>query len=566
MLDFLRSVPSAVGINLKGEQADTSWLFCLPSLELTRTLVLGSISPATLSALACLSDELGAADAGAKRRPRAGAGEARAALLDEQPIPRLIHLDSGNARELAGDSAAVARLEAVLESGGAIYVAPSGAVQAAASLRARLNITETVRLGFGVSPPAAPRPQAARTAWMIPESAAVAVGLQRQRARLRRLTERATSVALRRGAKARVGPVSEPDTALRIVDAHPGQKADDGALASHGVLLRTGSEQLPEYVRETAAHAGIELDPQRWSLAPPRGYRSQKVIFFTRTLDGTPCVVKLTQDPRYNRLLDNEARSLTALETLSDPAFALPRPLFEGAHAGLATIGQSALSGRAFTSVSDGSPSCPTVGATVDAVTALALRTAARGEAGAVGEALTDLLGRYVSIYAPAATERRFIERCVERLDRVSAALPVVFLHADTTVFNLLVTESGAVGLVDWENAEPRGMPLWDLLHFLQTYGVWSAQRSGARYSAATFRRQLLGESDFSGLLRRATRAYGEALALPDDSLEPLFHTCWMQQAVRQARQLRAADLGRGLYHRLLRSSIAASRRGSFRL
>ncbi|MDP8899837.1 MAG: hypothetical protein M3N33_01555 [Actinomycetota bacterium] len=89
------------------------------------------------------------------------------------------------------------------------------------------------------------------------------------------------------------------------------------------------------------------------------------------------------------------------------------------------------------------------------------------------------------------------------RLAGVGSAktFPVVFAHGDAGNWDLPVTLSGQLVFLDWENAEPLGVLLWDLLYFLQTYGVWSASVAGMRYGPRVFTRQLLLDSPFHRLL-----------------------------------------------------------------
>ena len=63
MLDFTRASSYEPGTNLRGEQADTTWLFILPSLELERVLCVGSPSAGTLATLTPLAGEVSSASA-----------------------------------------------------------------------------------------------------------------------------------------------------------------------------------------------------------------------------------------------------------------------------------------------------------------------------------------------------------------------------------------------------------------------------------------------------------------------------------------------------------------------
>jgi hypothetical protein len=55
-----------------------------------------------------------------------------------------------------------------------------------------------------------------------------------------------------------------------------------------------------------------------------------------------------------------------------------------------------------------------------------------------------------------------------ERLSQL-LSLPMVFEHRDCSPWNIILSDVGAPGLVDWESAEPRGLPALDLVYFLTT-------------------------------------------------------------------------------------------------
>jgi len=72
--------------------------------------------------------------------------------------------------------------------------------------------------------------------------------------------------------------------------------------------------------------------------------------------------------------------------------------------------------------------------------------------------------------------ERRFAERLapgvVDRMREALAALPelpVTWEHRDCAVWNIHETADGSIGLFDWADSEPHGLPGLDLAYFLAT-------------------------------------------------------------------------------------------------
>ena len=107
---------------------------------------------------------------------------------------------------------------------------------------------------------------------------------------------------------------------------------------------------------------------------------------------------------------------------------------------------------------------------------------------------------------------------------------PLVFEHGDLSHPNLLVQDDGTLGVIDWELAEPHGLPLNDLCFFL---AYVAAARAGAESPAAqegSFLGAFVGADAWAGRLIRdeATRR-----GVPESLIEPLFVATWARDAAR---------------------------------
>jgi thiamine kinase-like enzyme len=127
-----------------------------------------------------------------------------------------------------------------------------------------------------------------------------------------------------------------------------------------------------------------------------------------------------------------------------------------------------------------------------------------------------------------------------------------VFSHGDPGPHNLLVGETGTVTFVDWENADPEGMPLWDLFAFLRGFTTWASRRRRPGTRVAAIRRTFVEGSPFTRVVAESIERYRDALSLDRSFVEPLFWTCWMTLAVREAPRLTAARLAQGFQLRAL--------------
>ena len=77
-----------------------------------------------------------------------------------------------------------------------------------------------------------------------------------------------------------------------------------------------------------------------------------------------------------------------------------------------------------------------------------------------------------------SAAVREMTGRTLDLADVLrDARLPLVFTHGDFGHPNLLATPDGRLGVLDWERADPTGLPADDLFFFL----AYAAQREGER-------------------------------------------------------------------------------------
>jgi aminoglycoside phosphotransferase (APT) family kinase protein len=172
-----------------------------------------------------------------------------------------------------------------------------------------------------------------------------------------------------------------------------------------------------------------------------------------------------------------------------------------------------------------------------------------------VATGLETLFDRFVDIYRLEPAERDFLADQIAIVARNRTAIPLVFQHGDPGTWNLLATPEGRAAFLDWEAFEEQGMPLWDLFYFMRSYGVWSARKAGGD-SLKAFSQQLLADTALGKLLVEVTERYCARSGLSPELVEPLFHTCWMHRALKEATRLPTERLEHGHYVSLLRLCI----------
>jgi aminoglycoside phosphotransferase (APT) family kinase protein len=102
--------------------------------------------------------------------------------------------------------------------------------------------------------------------------------------------------------------------------------------------------------------------------------------------------------------------------------------------------------------------------------------------------------------------------------------MPLVMEHGDFSSPNILQDENGRVGVVDWELAEPKGLPAADLFFFL-TYVAFARQnaRKNADY-LKTFQQAFFESQAWAWPY---VKRYRERLNLAPEMLVPLFVATW---------------------------------------
>jgi hypothetical protein len=528
----------APGSNVKGAVGGANWCYALPSLDLGRVVCLGRPSVAALTTLARLGDDVVVcATAAALRKLERAVGPAgppNLTLVETTRfgapglpdgcaglvfIPRLPGLRHAGAdwradvsRLLTQDGVAYVegRGLARIDRGAPLWLAPAaGEVRAVVPLEDRQAIAYVERTFL------------------------------RRPVFRRQLYKRPRSVLARHSAANRL---------VRRRGALVGRRAD------------SRNATVPQYVRAMAAQAGVDLERKRWALAAPGDYPSQKVLLFLFGAGEAPeTIVKITRDPELNYRLENEWRSLTTLrEHGVGTEDTLPRPLFLGSHRGLAVLGESALDGVPFRERTRATADCPQARAAVEWLLDLGTATVSRttGEAPGSLSELRPRWERFRGIYRLAPDEQRHLESSVAALTEGEPGFPLVFQHGDPGPWNILVTPGGRPAFLDWEAGEPLGMPLWDLFHFLRSYGLQVSRKAGTRDPLKSFTQLFLEQSAVHRLLIDATSRFKSRTGLAAELIEPLFYTCWMHRALKEAATLPPDRLDQGRYIGILRLAI----------
>jgi SAM-dependent methyltransferase len=540
---------SAPGSNLKGSVDGANWCFLLPSLELGRVLAVGCPPPPSLATVSKFGDDIlvwvDVADRDRVREMIERANLTNVGVLTAEPDGAL-PLPDASVDLIVLAKPRVARSQAVRDELARVST-PAGALyfESHALPGRGDHCVGQARQGEGAARRtvlwSAPAWGELRFAAPVGDGAAVSY-----------LERRFLKPLLRRKLLKRPGKV-----AARTPLAN--------RLARRRALLLTRqvegtSTGPPDYLRTIAAQAGETIE-SRWAFAAPGEYSSQKALFFLFDEDEeTPTsVVKITREGRHNPRLENEWQALRLLQErgIGDERNR-PSPLFFGQHAGLAILGESAVVGHPFLERTETMHRCPHVRRVVEWLLELGVSTAhPASDPALVVSRLRALLARFEDLYRPDGEMTALLEAQLAVLAGNADALRLVFQHGDPGPWNLVVTPDGEPGFLDWEAADPDGMPLWDLFHFLRSFGLAVSQKARTRDPNQSFADQILAASGLNRLLVETTSRFCDEAGFSSRLVEPLFYLCWVHRAVKEASRLAEEELQSGRYFNLLRAAVA---------
>jgi hypothetical protein len=347
-----------------------------------------------------------------------------------------------------------------------------------------------------------------------------------------------------------------------------------GWISPHRAISATRSSAdnrlnpVPNYILEIAHQAGVDFSSCRCGLSTRAKYNANKVIFFifNRNAKRPMAVVKMTRSKEFNQRLENEYRVLLELRKKGyvDRA-SFPEPLFFGYHNDLALLGITAVDGNPFRTQTDGTPNCPVAQDALNWICQLGGASANKtvADANDVSGVLNNLFKRFSRLYTLSEKQRDFLNQQIDTIGDHKGDFPIVFQHGDPGTWNIMVHKSGAITFIDWEAGEPQGMPLWDLFYYFRTYASWVSRMQGSRDSLKNFSQHFLSPSEIGSALIEATQRYCSIIGLDRELVKPLFYTCWMHRALKEATRLTQASLDSGHYVNVLKCAINQSNASS---
>ena len=334
-------------------------------------------------------------------------------------------------------------------------------------------------------------------------------------------------------------------TATKPAVDHDSKTQSAGPATLHRPLpqasLRSG---LLETIRGGWVQWGLGPPPDKlvWLLLARGTHSSNKVVaaVLAEPRSAPVVAVKMARTPEGAVAIQREAHNLEALKTHRVRLSGIPQPLFCQRHAGVLTLAETFIAGRPMAS----HLTRRTFPALVQrAADWLAVLAAQRGEPRSPGtwKLMVDrTLTRFESCFG-AVLDRTLLRETRSALAALEP-LPTVFEHRDYSPTNILITSDDQLGVLDWESAEPAGVPFLDLIYFITNAafivdGVW-----GLGPYPASYQQTWDPATDVGAIAHQAIRRYADAAGLESHDLGALRLLVWLIHAPSEYQRMVATS------------------------
>jgi hypothetical protein len=265
-------------------------------------------------------------------------------------------------------------------------------------------------------------------------------------------------------------------------------------------------------------------------------------------------VIKYPRTPDTVPALAHEAHVLQTLCARRGKAAArVPEVLFFHEASGKAVLGETPMFGRPlYTVLNQGNTSGLALKVT-DWLASLAVGEPLHPRAAWWDQRIEPALSDFEQTFR-AVLDDSVIPKCRQILNRLGD-LPLVFEHRDCSPWNLLITKENELAVLDWESAEPDGLPAVDLAYFLAylAFFIDGAMKTGNYIESY---RRAYDPATSAGCLQIACeKRYIECTGLDQAVLNPLRLLAWLIHTRSEFRHI-SANIGGSPPADALRNSL----------
>jgi Phosphotransferase enzyme family len=307
--------------------------------------------------------------------------------------------------------------------------------------------------------------------------------------------------------------------------------ASIGVLTPLSVIGRKPGGGSPGGDEIEALLDGLPGDPgshRAWLLLTGGGRSINKVVGlpFEAAGQAPRYVVKFARVAEAEAGLEREASMLRTIEAERPALPGVPHLLASGRRVGRLAIAETAIDGRPLLSALTPRTFPELAMKLNEWLISLAGNEKPRPRSEWWARLMTAPLEGFEQRFAPVA-EAGTPARARELLERLPD-LPLVCEHRDCSPWNVLLTANGEPALLDWESAEPHGLPGLDLVYFLANaaFVIEGALESGRTLEA--YARLLDPTSSTGQVFARCVSLYCDRLHLTPETLAHLRSLCWI--------------------------------------
>ncbi|MFC1631619.1 phosphotransferase family protein [Candidatus Omnitrophota bacterium] len=292
-------------------------------------------------------------------------------------------------------------------------------------------------------------------------------------------------------------------------------------------------QQFQEYLGDNwpALFPGAER-PERFSFLQAQGFRKPLLFVFVNKDSWPRLVIKISDQPGIAACLRKESENLAKIKqaNLNTELGAFPRSLFLDAINGYTVLMQSVIPGRAMSGfVGQGEER--QIHLAGQWLSRFHCATKAWGEQTDLSVGLQNSIEGFRAGRDFSQKEGQFLKRMAQNAANFKPEnLPAVFRHYDFSPANIILSNSGLAGVIDWEYAQFPDLPLIDLFNFLVRYhnraligrkqtkldSDWTRSKKVGKTSQtiAAFRQTLFTASAYARLAKQAIAEYCASLKI----------------------------------------------------
>ncbi len=353
-------------------------------------------------------------------------------------------------------------------------------------------------------------------------------------------------------------PVESPEAAAHLLAERPARTGRERALrgawhlaAGAGALAPLGAVARWNAVPEAAVESdeiGALLEhtaARQWLLLTGGKRTINKVVGlpFAPDSESPELVVKFARVPEAEPSIAHEASVLRTIAENHLDVPDVPRVVAAGRRVGRTALAETAVHGTRLMSTL----SFDTLPQLAAGVTKWLVSLAGRNEAHPTAlwqERLVEVPVRIFERQFETVIDGELLARVRRRLAYLGP-LPLVVEHRDCAPWNIVLTERGTPALLDWESAEPAGLPMLDLVYFLTNaaFVLEGALESGR--TRESYRGLLSASTGTGRVAEKCLADYCQALGLDPAQLPALRLLTWIVHARSDVRHVEL-ELGDG--------------------